>query len=219
MLKTLKLAAWSTAGLLAAAAGPAIYYGSPNYWKSVKQEWSSALGSTPKPAADGAAAGTAPQTASVSATPRADQWEGETVRDLTEVLRFDVTHAWILQRWPRVSTGSAYLQLQGYRVPLVTGTAESDLAGSLTYYFGPGQEVQRIAFHGTTGDPRNLVKTVTTRFNFAHRPANDPSLFIYESVTSGGKPQGRLRIRSAGVVKASNAYQRFAVDLVMDKPS
>ena len=63
---------------------------------------------------------------------------------LAEVLRFDVTVAWVMQRWPRVSTGLPYLQLQGYRVPLVTGTTVADLAGSLTYYFNAQQQVQRI---------------------------------------------------------------------------
>ncbi len=60
------------------------------------------------------------------------------------MLRFDVTVEWVMQRWPRVSTGLPYLQLQGYRVPLVTGTKVADLAGSLTYYFNARQQVQRI---------------------------------------------------------------------------
>ena len=45
-------------------------------------------------------------------------------RSLDEVLRFDLTPDWILHRWPRVSTGLAQLDLQGYRVPLVSGTRE-----------------------------------------------------------------------------------------------
>ena len=68
---------------------------------------------------------------------------------LAEVLRFDVTVEWVMQRWPRVTTGLPQLQLQGYRVPLVTGTSLSDVAGSLTYYFNARQQVQRITLRGT----------------------------------------------------------------------
>ncbi|HEV3024657.1 MAG TPA: DUF6690 family protein, partial [Pirellulales bacterium] len=57
------------------------------------------------------------------------------VVDVQQAFRFDVTSAWVLGRWPRVSAGLSQLDLQGYRVPLVTGTKPDDLAGSLTYYF------------------------------------------------------------------------------------
>jgi len=56
----------------------------------------------------------------------------------------------VISRWPRVSAGLAELQLQGYRVPLVSGTTANDLAGALTYYFNSRQQVQRITFQGTT---------------------------------------------------------------------
>ena len=79
---------------------------------------------------------------------------------LAEVLRFDATVDWVLQRWPRVTTGLPYLQLQGYRVPLVTGTGLADVAGSLTYYFNARQQVQRITFRGTTGDPQRFGSLV-----------------------------------------------------------
>ena len=53
--------------------------------------------------------------------PRADRLP---LPSLAEVLRLDVTVEWVLQRWPRVTTGLPQLQLQGYRVPLVTGTKD-----------------------------------------------------------------------------------------------
>ena len=61
------------------------------------------------------------------------------VLSLEEVLRFDVTTAWVLSKWPRVSANLAELDMQGYRVPLVTGTGDADVAGSLTYYFNAKQ--------------------------------------------------------------------------------
>ncbi len=69
--------------------------------------------------------------------------EGVPPQTLEEVLRFDISPDWIIERWPRVSSGLSELDLQGYRVALVTGTAESDLAGSLTYYFNKKNQVDR----------------------------------------------------------------------------
>ena len=75
------------------------------------------------------------------------------VQDPSSVFHFQITPEWIVAHWPAVSTGLAQLQLEGYRVPLVTGTARHDLAGSLTYYFNAEQKLQQITFVGTTGDP------------------------------------------------------------------
>jgi hypothetical protein len=136
---------------------------------------------------------------------------------LAEVLRFDVTVEWVMQRWPRVSTGLPYVQLQGYRVPLVTGGSVADVAGSLTYYFNAQQQVQRITFHGTTGDPRVLVGLLTSRYRFTRRLTNDPGVVRYEAVNADMKPTGTLKIRSAQVVRADQPFTRFEVDLVMDR--
>lgn len=145
--------------------------------------------------------------------------EGAPAADLAEVLRFDVTSDWILRRWPRVSTGLSQPQFQGYRVPLVTGTAESDLAGSLTYYFNQQQQVEQITFRGNTGDARKLVELLTTRYKFTRRITNDPGVFVYETASKSGKPGGVLTITMVGVVKAADACRRFDVDLVMRRTS
>jgi hypothetical protein len=137
---------------------------------------------------------------------------------LAEVLRFDLTVDSILRQWPRVSTGLPHLQLQGYRVPLVTGAKVSDVAGALTYYFNTQQQVQRITLRGTTGDPGEMVSLLANRHHFARRLTNDPGLLLYETVDSGSRLTGSLRIRSAGIVTTSQPYQRFEVDLVMDRP-
>jgi len=136
---------------------------------------------------------------------------------LAEVLRLDVTVEWVLQRWPRVTTGLPHLQLQGYRVPLVSGTRVSDVAGSLTYYFNARQQVQRITLRGATGDPSVLVAILTSRYRFTRRFTNDPGVVLYEAVDSSNRPVGSLKIRSAPVVKANQPYSRFQVDLVMDR--
>jgi len=145
--------------------------------------------------------------------------EGAPVRSMAEVLRFDVSPRWILSRWPRVSTGLAHLEFQGYRVPLVTGSTESDVAGSLTYYFNPQQQVQRITFRGTTGDVRRLVALLTTRHRFTRRLTNDPGIFLYETVSPAGQPSGVLKVSMSGVVRSNDPYRRFDVDLTMERPS
>jgi Family of unknown function (DUF6690) len=144
--------------------------------------------------------------------------EGAPTPALAEVLRFDVSPAWVLHRWPRVSTDLAILQLHGYRVPLVTGTNPSDVAGSLTYYFNPAQQVQQITLRGTTGDPRAIITFLNAQYGYVRRPCNDPSRLIYETVNSGGKPLGTMIIQSAPVVRADRPYQRYALDLSIERP-
>ncbi len=137
---------------------------------------------------------------------------------LDEVFRFDLTIREVLARWPRVSSSLADLQLQGYRVPLVTGPAETDLAGALTYYFNSYQQLQRITFQGTTGDGRELVQFLAGRYGFQRRLTNDPSLFVYEVPRLGGPPQSVLRLKLAPTLKAERPHQRFDVWLVIERP-
>jgi len=200
--------------LAAAAGGPAAYFAVPDSWKALPlQRFSS-----PETAAVQTASSGLLQEDPAAGRPGVPL-EGPPTRNLAEVLRFqNVTTGWVLRRWPRVSTGLAELPLQGYRVPLVTGTAETDLAGSLTYYFNAQQEVQRINFQGTTGDPRKLIGFLTARYKFTRRLTNDPGLFIYEVTDLGGRPVSLLKIQSSPVVKSSEPNRRFDVDLVIERP-
>jgi hypothetical protein len=140
-----------------------------------------------------------------------------TQNELGEVFRWEITTSWILGHWPRVSAGLADVELQGYRVPLVTGTATDDLAGSLTYYFNKRQRLQRITFFGTTGDSRRLVALLATRFGFVRELHDDPGLFLYR-VRSGRKVISELRIKPTSVVRADAPFSRFNVALLIDRP-
>jgi hypothetical protein len=137
--------------------------------------------------------------------------------DLQQAFRFDVTTAWVLGQWPRVSAGLAQLEMQGYRVPLVTGTRPDDLAGSLTYYFNHRQRVQRITFNGSTGDARRLVALLVTNFGFARVLVGDASLFLYE-VKKDGKVISELRIKPSRIVRADLPHTRFEVAIVIQRP-
>jgi hypothetical protein len=139
------------------------------------------------------------------------------VVDVQQAFRFDVTSAWVLGRWPRVSAGLSQLDLHGYRVPLVTGTKPDDLAGSLTYYFNRGQRVERITFYGSTGDARRLVAHLATQFGFIRKLTDDASLFLYQ-VQHARKPISELRIKPARIVRADSPHSRFEVSLVIQRP-
>jgi hypothetical protein len=196
---------------------PAALHSATNLWKNTGRQSSPAATAPTTGVGKAASLLTAPDVTpgAVSLPP---SLEGAPARDLGEVFRFDVTPGWVLNRWPRVSTGLAQIQFQGYRVPLVTGTSEADLAGILTYYFNAHQQVERITFKGTTGDLRNLVDLLTTRYHFARRLINDPGLLLYEAVKADGQPAGSLRARSATIVTTADPYHRFDLDLVIERP-
>ena len=140
------------------------------------------------------------------------------VQDASSVFDFQITPEWIVARWPAVSTGLAELQLEGYRVPLVTGTAQQDLAGSLTYYFNAGQKLQQITFVGTTGDPRPLIGLLSSRFHLARRLVNDPGLVVYEAVHYNNELASSLRIRLAPLAEPNDSYRRYDIELSLERP-
>jgi len=207
MFRTLKL---STVGLAVAAGGPFLYYSAADHWKSAAP-----------PAVTTAAATPAGGTPSVLASVSNDDVnvEGTPQRDLGEVLRLDIAPQWVMAHWPRVSTGLSQLELLGYRVPLVSGTAEDDLAGSLTYYFTPQQYVQRLTFYGTTGNPQKLVAFLTAQYGFTRHILNDPTLWLYEVPDpDGNAAKSVLRIQSAEIIRADESYRRFQVSLSIERP-
>ncbi len=173
---------------------------------------SGSLAATSKPAATTGPGGVSPG----RGRPDPHSPDGPTeCQDLEEVLRFDVTAAWVLGRWSCVSAGLAQLDLQGYRVPIVSGVAEDDVAGALTYYFSSRQQVQRITFYGTTGDPDKLIRLLAARFQFGRRLTDNPGLFRYEVAEPKGPPKSYLDIR---LVRPEVPARRFEVSLVIERP-
>jgi len=134
-----------------------------------------------------------------------------------EIFRFDLTADTVVRRWPLVATTTNQPELKGYRVPLVTGGRDHDLAGSLTYYFNAEQQVERIAFHGTTGDPRPLVQFLTRKFGFQAEPTNDAGLERYQ-VKSWGKEVSELRLQTAQLMDAMQPRRRYQIDLLIQRP-
>ena len=66
------------------------------------------------------------------------------VYDFREVLRFDMTPAALMQRFQRITTVLSETQFDGMRVPFVSGTMPTDIAGSLSYFFDRQQSLRRV---------------------------------------------------------------------------
>ena len=141
---------------------------------------------------------------------------GPPVRDFGEVLRFDVSPAWVTGRWPRVSTTLSEQGMEGLRVPLVTGTRPDDLAGSLTYYFDRYQQVQRLTFEGYTGDERRLLSIVTHYYGLRSEPSLHAGMYI---TRWNGIPTSLLRITRAPIVTHASPRSQLHVLLELNRPS
>ena len=137
-------------------------------------------------------------------------------KTLEQVLDFRVTPRWVMGTWPNVTTGLRQGEWFGYRVPLVTGTSENDVTGSLTYYFGSDQRLQRITLEGDTGDARRLVTLVTARHGLK-QSYTDQREYLYRR-TQSGRVISELRLRPDSVVRAAAPFQRYEVSMSLSRP-
>jgi hypothetical protein len=144
--------------------------------------------------------------------------EGPLVADLAEILRFDLTPAWITQRWPRVmNSRHAGGELQAYRVPLVASAKVGGLTGALTYYFTEEQKLQGIQFYGNAADAQPLANFLTSQHGLERYKSGDPSLTLYE-LRRDGKAVSQLLVHTAPWIDASQPEGRYRVEFVLDHP-
>ncbi len=139
---------------------------------------------------------------------------GPEVTNFGEVFRFDVTPQSVSQRWSRVSTGIGNAQLQGYRVPLVTGNEESDLAGSLTYYFDGHPKLRRITFLGTTGNPRRLVDFLGQHYGFRQIQTGNARATTYQVRY---RFSGKLKVTPNDVLDKHLASTNYQIELSLER--
>jgi hypothetical protein len=144
-----------------------------------------------------------------------DSLVGTQVNDIREVLRFDITPEWVTNRFSRVGTVLADLQLEGLRVPIVTGTRADDVAGTLTYYFDHAHKLQRVMVHGFTGDPARLVNTMTQHYGLSHEATLEAGVFTRRW---NGRPVHFLRLTRAPVVYSDAVHQKYTVFLELNQP-
>lgn len=134
---------------------------------------------------------------------------------LPRIFRFDLTPNAVLATWPSVTTTVADLRWQGMRVPLATGAAEQDVAGSLTYYFDQEHRVRRITFHGQTGNPTALARVCRDYFEMQPEPSLSPMLLTRR--WNGGL-QSVLLVRPAAVLRSDQPHTRYEILLELNHP-
>jgi hypothetical protein len=132
------------------------------------------------------------------------------------VLRFDVSKEWVYQNWDRKSTGLSDPQLFGIRVPLVTGTQRTDLAGSLTYMFDAQGQVQHISLRGRTADTTALVQFLTQTYQLQRMQA--PAGEQLFQVRSGSNVYSELRTMPESVLMETSPQGSFGVVLELGRP-
>jgi hypothetical protein len=135
---------------------------------------------------------------------------------VNQVLRFDVTKDWVNRTWTRKTVAPTDVGLTSVRVPLVTGTQPSSLAGSLTYFFNTQGQVEHIAFRGRTGDATPLVQLLTQQYQF-QRVDTGVGEQVYQ-VRSGDGIQSELRVQAGGVIRNDAPQQNVAVELEFARP-
>jgi len=179
-------------------------------------EGSATAGNSLTDSAKAGAGNAAPGSLLAVAAPQANaaRPEAPPIVSLTEAIRFNVTPAWLFGRWPRVTAGLPEGELQGYRVPLVTGTREDEVTGSLTYYFNARQICQKITLVGATGDLRKITAEVVGRFGLHRQTSDDAGMHLYQTRWNG-KPVSELKIKAVNVVKSSEPFARYEVNLVL----
>ncbi len=140
---------------------------------------------------------------------------GTPVTDLREVMRFDISPEWVLDRFARVSTVLAEIRLKALRVPIVTGTRVDDLAGTLTYYFDGNDRLQRVSMHGFTGDPERLIGSMTQHYGMSQEPNLEAGVFTKRW---NGMPVHFLRLTRNSVVHSDAFHQKYTVFLELNQP-
>lgn len=130
------------------------------------------------------------------------------IHSLREVVRFDINPGWVVSRFPRVSTILADTQLDGLRVPLVTGTSPQDLAGTLTYYFDRYQRLQRISIHAASGDATRFIGEMQQLYQLKQEPSLGGGLY---TMKWNGRPTSLLHVSPAPVIYGDAAYARYNV--------
>jgi hypothetical protein len=134
--------------------------------------------------------------------------------DLGTLFRFDIGPEWITSQWSRVSTIRADEGWVGMRVPVVTGMAADDLAGSLTYYFDGWSRLQRIAFHGATGDARRLIAWSESQ-GLRREPAFAAELFTRRWK---GRATSVLAVQRPAVITSTQPFQQQEILLELGPP-
>lgn len=137
------------------------------------------------------------------------------VNDYREIFNFSMNAQSIRARWAHVSTFPADDNLSALRVPLVTGTQEWDLQGSLTYYVDSDQRVRRILFRGWTGDANALIYFANEHLGFSERRSDSVGLYLQQQLFQN---IGLLRVDQQNSIIHNHPGQKLAIVFEMNDP-
>ncbi len=135
---------------------------------------------------------------------------------LEQAISFEMTIEQILEKWPQVSTGIKEDSLFGYRVPFVSGTAENDITGALTYFFGSDRVLYRIDFKGDTGDTRKLILHLAKTFQMRRQNSTEQGVYLFQT-PDDAQAVGELRICPRTIIHDAHPHQRFELSLQMSR--
>ncbi len=138
------------------------------------------------------------------------------VSDFREVLRFDVSPGWVPQHFPQVTTVLADTRLDGLRVPFVSGTQPTDVAGSLTYYFDSQQSLRRIQLVGVSGDPSVLVNLMLQYYYLKPEPSLGGHLY---KTRWNNRVTSVMRVIPAPVISNQDNHRRYQIFLELNQPT
>jgi len=138
------------------------------------------------------------------------------VADFRDVLRFDISPTWVPQTFPRVTTVLAETNLDGLRVPFVSGTQTTDIAGSLTYYFDSHQTLRRIQFVGVTGDPTKLATLLLQYYHLQAEPSLGGHLY---TARWNNRVTSVMQLSPAPVIYSQDTNSRFQIFLELNQPT
>ncbi len=155
---------------------------------------------------------------SASAANQAGPLSSSSAQDFSQLLAFGIQSDDIVQQWDRVSTQIMDHGLSGMRVALVSGVQPQDLAGSMTYYFDPRGNLQRISFLGKTGDPTTLVSFLTQQLGLRAEPALGGGMFVRRSDSNPASIQSALRLRRSAVIRRDKPHARYQVQMELNRP-
>jgi len=141
---------------------------------------------------------------------------GGTVNDLREVLRFDIVPGWLPQRFARVSTVTSNVQMDGLRVPLITGIQPNDIAGTLTYFFDASKSLKRIQLHGLTGDPSKLANLMVQFYQLAPEQSLGGQLF---TTRWNNRITSVMQISPAPIMYAGADHSKYILFLELNQPT
>ena len=138
------------------------------------------------------------------------------VYDFREVLRFDMTPSALMQRFQRITTVLSETQFDGMRVPFVSGTMPTDIAGSLSYFFDRQQSLRRVQMTGMMGDPSMLTQLMTQYYQLKPEQTLGGTL---HTTRWNNRVTSVLQVNLAPVIDSTNQLQRYQVFLELNQPS